>query len=193
MEERNLEFRGKAKSQGSSSWSVIRPGDGSRPTPAAKEEDASVPEDERPQVVGAEADEPPAFTGGLQSAAAVKAQAEAQKAKREAAKRERAARKAADEEEEGEETVYRDASGRQIDTKQARAEEKRRKAKELEAQMMKMEWGKGLAQREDVEAKKAELAKMAARPFARCVPPLCPLRFRELWLMSCAGTPTMPR
>lgn len=34
--------------------------------------------------------------------------------------------------------------------------------------MQKMEWGKGLAQREDVEAKKAELAKMAHRPFARC-------------------------
>ncbi|KAI8461724.1 hypothetical protein BY996DRAFT_6646797 [Phakopsora pachyrhizi] len=68
-----------------------------------------------------------------------------------------------------EETIYRDSQGRKIDTKQMRAEEKRRRAKDLEKQMKKMEWGKGLVQRDDKKADADELKKIASQPFARTI------------------------
>ncbi|KIK63012.1 hypothetical protein GYMLUDRAFT_163568 [Collybiopsis luxurians FD-317 M1] len=65
------------------------------------------------------------------------------------------------------ETVYRDASGRKIDTKAARAEAARKKREQEEKEAKKMEWGKGLVQREEKEKMKAELEKLKNQPFAR--------------------------
>lgn len=65
------------------------------------------------------------------------------------------------------ETVYRDASGRKIDTKAARAEAARKKREKEEKEAEKMEWGKGLVQREEKEKRKAEMEKLKNRPFAR--------------------------
>ncbi|POW15899.1 hypothetical protein PSTT_01827 [Puccinia striiformis] len=68
-----------------------------------------------------------------------------------------------------EETIYRDAQGKKIDTKQLRAEEKRKQARELEKKMKKMEWGKGLVQRQDRKTDADELKKIASQPFARTI------------------------
>jgi pre-mRNA-splicing factor CWC26 len=70
---------------------------------------------------------------------------------------------------EEEETVYRDASGRKIDTKAARAEASRVKREKEEMEAKKMEWGKGLVQREEEERRKLEEEKERNRPLARCV------------------------
>ncbi|KAH9453540.1 hypothetical protein Pst134EA_024410 [Puccinia striiformis f. sp. tritici] len=68
-----------------------------------------------------------------------------------------------------EETIYRDSQGKKIDTKQLRAEEKRKQARELEKKMKKMEWGKGLVQRQDRKTDADELKKIASQPFARTI------------------------
>jgi pre-mRNA-splicing factor CWC26 len=49
------------------------------------------------------------------------------------------------------ETVYRDSSGRKIDIKAERAEAARKKREREEKEAEKMEWGKGLVQRDEVE------------------------------------------
>ncbi|KAF9267836.1 hypothetical protein L218DRAFT_854860 [Marasmius fiardii PR-910] len=67
------------------------------------------------------------------------------------------------------ETVYRDASGRRIDTKAARAEAARKKREKEEAEAKKMEWGKGLVQRDEEDRRREELEKAKNRPFARRV------------------------
>jgi pre-mRNA-splicing factor CWC26 len=68
-----------------------------------------------------------------------------------------------------EDTIYRDASGKKINTKEAKAELARIKRKEMEKEMQKMEWGKGLVQREEREKKKQQVEDMANKPFARFV------------------------
>jgi pre-mRNA-splicing factor CWC26 len=65
------------------------------------------------------------------------------------------------------ETIYRDPSGRKIDTKAERAEAARRKREKEEKEAQKMEWGKGLVQREDQEKRRLELEKQKTRGFAR--------------------------
>jgi pre-mRNA-splicing factor CWC26 len=67
------------------------------------------------------------------------------------------------------ETVYRDTSGRKIDTKAERAEAARRKREAEEREAQKMEWGKGLVQREEQEQRKLELEKQKTTKFARHV------------------------
>lgn len=64
-------------------------------------------------------------------------------------------------------TVYRDASGQRIDVKLEKAERARLERERVEREMKKMEWGKGLVQREDKEARKREEARVAAKPLAR--------------------------
>ncbi|KAI7940825.1 hypothetical protein MJO28_013110 [Puccinia striiformis f. sp. tritici] len=68
-----------------------------------------------------------------------------------------------------EETIYRDSQGKKIDTKQLRAKEKRKQARELEKKMKKMEWGKGLVQRQDRKTDADELKKIASQPFSRTI------------------------
>jgi pre-mRNA-splicing factor CWC26 len=65
------------------------------------------------------------------------------------------------------ETVYRDASGRKIDMKLARAEAAQKKREKEEKDAQKMEWGKGLVQREEKEKRKTQLEKNKSLPFSR--------------------------
>ena len=65
------------------------------------------------------------------------------------------------------ETVYRDASGRRIDTKAERAEAARLKRAREEQEAKKMEWGKGLVQKDEEEKRKREIEKQKATAFAR--------------------------
>lgn len=66
-----------------------------------------------------------------------------------------------------EETVYRDSSGRKIDPKVARAEAARLKRELEEKEARKMEWGKGVVQRDEEERRRAELEKEKTRDIAR--------------------------
>ncbi|KAK9898503.1 hypothetical protein P389DRAFT_177920 [Cystobasidium minutum MCA 4210] len=148
------------------------------PPPSTTEDD--IPADEAPMVVGGIVEEAPtaastssAFTakrlkGGLQTSSQLKEEnarrRAAAEAEREAA---RALKQASESQGGGEETVYRDASGKKIDTKAAKAELARAKRKEMEKEMAKMEWGKGLVQREGKEKRQREIDDMANRPFAR--------------------------
>ena len=68
---------------------------------------------------------------------------------------------------EAEETVYRDQSGRKIDTKAERAAAAREKRLQQEKEALKMEWGKGLVQREEEEKRRLELEKEKTRGLAR--------------------------
>lgn len=65
------------------------------------------------------------------------------------------------------ETVYRDASGRKIDMKLARAEAARKKREREEKEARKMDWGKGLVQREEEEKRRIQLEKNKSLPFSR--------------------------
>ncbi|KAF9474244.1 pre-mRNA-splicing factor CWC26 [Pholiota conissans] len=65
------------------------------------------------------------------------------------------------------ETVYRDASGKKIDTKAAKAEAARLKRLKEEKEAQKMEWGKGVVQKEEAEKRRKELEKNKTSKFAR--------------------------
>lgn len=135
-----------AKKSVDSKWEIIKP---SEPVQEERER-----EDEQPQVVET------SIQGGLQTASQVKA-------KFKAIHKPRVDQEVGEEEE----TIYRDAQGKKMDTKVMRAEEKRRKAKELDQQIAKMQWGKGLVQRQERIDHADELSRIAAQPFARSVSP----------------------
>ena len=65
------------------------------------------------------------------------------------------------------ETIYRDKQGRVIDTKAAKAEAARKKREKEEREAQKMEWGKGVVQREEQERRRQELEKQKTKGFAR--------------------------
>lgn len=65
------------------------------------------------------------------------------------------------------ETVYRDASGKKIDTKAAKAHAARLKRIQEEKDAQKMEWGKGLVQKDEAEKRRKELEKNKSTAFAR--------------------------
>jgi len=82
------------------------------------------------------------------------------------------------------ETVYRDSSGKMIDTKAAKAEAARLKREREEREAKKMEWGKGLVQRDEAEKRRQELEKHKTTTFARHVDDKElneELKARELW------------
>lgn len=119
--------------------------------------------------------------GGLQSAADLRAEqerkaVEQEKKRRRAAKEEerrRAEARARGEDEDDADphaTVYRDATGKRIDMKVLKAEQAKEKRQQLEKEMAKMEWGKGLVQKDEKERKKAEAERLKNMNFARCVP-----------------------
>ncbi|KAJ8468894.1 hypothetical protein ONZ45_g17081 [Pleurotus djamor] len=118
-------------------WATLQEGiKAESPPPAA---------DEQPMVV----DEPAKpFTGGLVSAKQLKKAMAPKKQESKATAEEIAA---------AQETVYRDASGKKIDTKAERAEAARLKREREEREAKKMEWGKGLVQRDEAERRKKEL------------------------------------
>ncbi|CUA73976.1 Pre-mRNA-splicing factor cwf26 [Rhizoctonia solani] len=139
------------KKKTKSNWEVVQPGEGitgEEPTP----------KDEEPQVV--EEDDQPVFRAGLMTAEQLK---KTMPKKKKPTKEEidEAAAAAA------QETVYRDSSGRKIDTKAERAEAARKKREREELEAKKMEWGKGLVQREEEEKRRLELEKEKTRGMAR--------------------------
>ncbi|KAI0350897.1 hypothetical protein OH77DRAFT_1430518 [Trametes cingulata] len=146
-------FKKRQRTDPDSGWQTIQEGAGGSKTPPPAE-------DEQPQVVMQE-DEP--FKGGLLTSAQLKKKLpkhrpqEAQKSAEEAAA-ERAA---------AQETVYRDASGRKVDIAAERAEAARLKREREEKEAKKMEWGKGLVQREEAEKRRKEEEAMRSRAFAR--------------------------
>lgn len=133
-----------------SGWSTIRGGE--------KEVSPPIPADEQPTVVTEEAPEQP-FTGGLLTSAQLRKALPKSQPKHEAMTKE--------EEEAAQETIYRDATGRKIDVKAARAEAARKKREREEKEAKKMEWGKGLVQREEEEERRRQLEKNKSLPFAR--------------------------
>lgn len=170
---------GHFKSKASNSWATVRPSDPSlAPTPSPE------PEDEAPAVVILPTVAP--SRGGLQSAADLRLENERraaetafkkQQAERELVQRKRERKERGEEEEDVNETVYRDQSGRKIDMKAEKVQLAQRKRDELEKELKKMEWGKGMVQKEDKERRKREEEEMKARPIARyvvsCSPHLC--------------------
>ncbi|GAA98456.1 hypothetical protein E5Q_05142 [Mixia osmundae IAM 14324] len=110
-------------------------------------------------VGGIQTDEQLAEAAARRRAVEERAEAEAREAARLAA--------LADPDDETGGTVYRDKKGRRIDTKAERAAELRAKREKEEKEMAKMEWGKGLVQREDKEAKRREEERLLAKPMAR--------------------------
>jgi pre-mRNA-splicing factor CWC26 len=131
-----------------SGWATIREGSRAEtPPPAA---------DEQPMVVDEDPSQVP-FTGGLLTSDQL----------RDKLQREKPMEASKEEMEAAQETVYRDASGRKIDTKAERAEAARKKREREEKEAQKMEWGKGLVQREEQEKRRLELEKQRTRGFAR--------------------------
>lgn len=137
-------FKKRQKKDEGSGWTTIR-----EPTPPP-------PADEEPQVVDTEES---SFKGGLLTSAQLKKTLGKKiTSKNELTKEEIEA---------AQETIYRDASGRKIDTAAERAEAARRKREREEKEAQKMEWGKGLIQREEAKKQRKELSDMQSRPFAR--------------------------
>ncbi|KAF9532521.1 Pre-mRNA-splicing factor of RES complex-domain-containing protein [Crepidotus variabilis] len=82
------------------------------------------------------------------------------------------------------ETVYRDTSGKKIDTKAAKAEAARLKREREEKEAQKMEWGKGLVQKDEAEKQRKELERLRTAKFARGVDDTElneDLKAKELW------------
>jgi pre-mRNA-splicing factor CWC26 len=131
-------------------WATVREG--------VKEKTPPPTEDEQPLVVSAPA---PAFKGGLLTKAQV-AQAipSVKTSSHEMTKEEAAA---------AQETIYRDASGRKIDMKAEKAEAARKKREREAKEAEKLQWGKGLVQRDEAEQTRKKLEKMKTTSFARTV------------------------
>ncbi|KAI0075538.1 hypothetical protein K474DRAFT_1664178 [Panus rudis PR-1116 ss-1] len=139
-------FKKREKADAESGWATVREG-------VKKEED--VPADEQPQVV---MDEDKPFKGGLMSADQIKKAFGKEKPKPELTQEEIAA---------AQETIYRDASGRKIDPAVEKAEAARRKHEREEKEAKKMEWGKGIVQREEAEKRRKEEEALRSKGFAR--------------------------
>lgn len=149
-------FKKRKTEKGDSTWVTLQEGEGSSSKGAGgrDDEDEPTPLDEQPTVV----EEP--FVGGLVTAKQLKKVVpQRQTQKEEEFTAEEAAR--------AQETVYRDASGRKVDMKAARAEAARLKREREEKEAQKMEWGKGLVQRDARDKVKEEMEKNKSRKFAR--------------------------
>lgn len=138
--------------EGGSGWTTIREGEGGSPPPTV---------DELPQIAGVVEDAAPTVSGGLLT----KAQLRKKLGPKPSDKEKRA--EELEEHARQQETVYRDASGRKIDMKAEKAEAARRKREAEEKEAKKMEWGKGLTQREEKERERAMMEKEKHKGFAR--------------------------
>lgn len=67
------------------------------------------------------------------------------------------------------ETIYRDETGRKIDPKIKRAEEARARKEAMEREERRMEWGKGVVQRNEAEEQRRRLEEEKHKPLARQV------------------------
>ncbi|KAF9048411.1 Pre-mRNA-splicing factor of RES complex-domain-containing protein [Panaeolus papilionaceus] len=143
---------GEANGAGDSSWVTVQEG--------MKREDSEPAQDERPMVVVTEETTPAPFVGGLVNPQQLKTMLPQNNvSKVEEMTAEEIAR--------AQETVYRDASGKKIDTKAARAEAARLKRLREEKEAQKMEWGKGLVQKDEEEKRKKDLEMARNTAFAR--------------------------
>ncbi|KAJ7244183.1 Pre-mRNA-splicing factor of RES complex-domain-containing protein [Mycena haematopus] len=140
--DRSFKKRKLAPTEEGSGWATIQPG--------LKEE--TPPPDEQPQVVETQ------FLGGLVTAQQLKKALPQTNVEPTATAEEMAL---------AQETVYRDATGKKINTKAARAEAARLKREREEKEAQKMEWGKGLVQRDEAEKRKQELEAQRGKKFAR--------------------------
>ncbi|TBU22590.1 Pre-mRNA-splicing factor of RES complex-domain-containing protein [Dichomitus squalens] len=144
-------FKKRQRTDPESGWQTVREGEGGSKTPPPAA-------DEQPQVV--ETEEP--FKGGLLTSEQLK--------KKLSKNAKQSTRKSADDAAEqaaAQETIYRDSSGRKVDMAAARAEAARLKREREEKEAAKMEWGKGLVQRDEAVKQKQELEKMRSQAFAR--------------------------
>ncbi|SDA06015.1 BZ3501_MvSof-1269-A2-R1_C54g00298 [Microbotryum saponariae] len=157
----------KAKASTASSWSTIR--EAAFDEPAYVRTPSPEPVDEEPVVVGSVVQDaapppPPPSKGGLQSAASLRAE----QARRDVELA--AQKKQADAELEARKRELRERGetlDEDIDLKLAKAEKAKQKREELEKEIRKMEWGKGLVQRGEKEQRQKEREKMANLPMAR--------------------------
>lgn len=145
--DRGFKKRKVAPKEEGSGWMTVQEG-------IKKEESPPPAADEHPVIVDDPAKTP--FVGGLVTASQLRkvlpSQAEATTTTAEEIAR-------------AQETVYRDATGRKIDTKAARAEAARLKREREEKEAQKMEWGKGLVQKEEQERRRLELQKQQGKAF----------------------------
>lgn len=146
--DRSFKKRRMESGEGGSGWATIRE---PTPPPAA---------DEQPVVVSMEGDEE--FRGGLMTKKQLRTQLPSAQDQR-PEEEDPAALAAA------QETVYRDPSGRKIDMKLAKAEAARKKREHEEREAQKLQWGKGLVQRDEAERRKEEEERIRQRGFARYV------------------------
>jgi len=137
----------KRKADERSGWITLQEG-------LKREQSPPVPADEQPTVV----DDARPFKGGLIRPEELRKHSKSHVKQEEMAQEHMEA---------AQETVYRDASGRKIDMKLARAEAARKKREKEERDAQKMEWGKGLVQREEQEKRRAQLEKNKSLPFSR--------------------------
>lgn len=145
--------KGEGGEDGGGGWATIR-----EPTPPP-------PADEEPMVVDttngdASETSKPAFRGGLLSAKELAARMAASSGDTEV-------KMSKEEAERAQETVYRDTSGRKIDVKAEKAEAARKKREREERESKKMEWGKGLVQREEQEEQRKEEERLRGQDFVR--------------------------
>ncbi|CAL1699776.1 unnamed protein product [Somion occarium] len=130
-------------------WATVREGQ-------IKDEEEAIPADERPQVVEGQEEQP--FRGGLMTAAQIK---------KTFGRSKEMAVLTQEEIEVAQETIYRDTSGRRIDTAAERAEAARLKREKEEKEAKKMEWGKGLVQREEADKRRKEEKALKGKGFSR--------------------------
>ena len=123
----------------SSGWQTVR-----EPTPPPAE-------DEKPVIVEDESMLEPSKKGGIMSPEKLSKMFAGKNVSKDTVTAEEMAA--------AQETVYRDASGRRIDTKAERAEAARKKREREELEAKKMEWGKGLVQRDEEEKRKERLER----------------------------------
>ncbi|KAI0300172.1 Pre-mRNA-splicing factor of RES complex-domain-containing protein [Multifurca ochricompacta] len=135
--------------EGGSGWTIVRD---PTPPPAA---------DEQPVVVAIEGAEP--LRGGLLTKRQLRAQLPSALNPRQEAENDPKVVAAA------QETVYRDSSGRRIDMELEKVEAARKKREREEREAQKMEWGKGLVQRDEVEIRRQEEEHIRQRGFTRYV------------------------
>jgi pre-mRNA-splicing factor CWC26 len=162
-------FKKRKTDKGESSWVTVQEG-AAGPSGVSQEDEEPTPTDEQPQVVAAP------FVGGLVTAKQLK-KVVPQRA-------EETTEYTEEEIAQAQETVYRDASGKKIDMKMAKAEAARLKREREEKEAQKMEWGKGLVQRDEREQRRKEMEKNKAKPFARGIEDKDmneELKSKELW------------
>ncbi|KAJ7647633.1 Pre-mRNA-splicing factor of RES complex-domain-containing protein [Roridomyces roridus] len=142
--DRSFKKRKVAPNEEGSGWAVLQPGN--------KED--TPPPDEQPVVV----EEETPFVGGLVSAQQLKKVLPQSRVEPTATAEEMAL---------AQETVYRDAAGKKINTKAAKADAARLKREREEKEAQKMEWGKGLVQRDEAQKMREELERQRGLKFAR--------------------------